>query len=329
MRTALLALLLLACSEQDYGLTTHPYEGDDGGIEGAGGIAGRICLPGGDGVVGAQVWVEHAQGRAEATTDALGDFELGPVPPGPQVVHALKGSFSATFEVEVVADQVVELPSECLDGLDIAVVSGEYDSIELVLDDLGFSYTLLNGTGWDQVELLTEPDVIGAYDIVFLNCGMNPNWTGIEEEAVATVRAYVDGGGSLYASDWSYWLVERSFPDFLDFAGDDLVEDAAQAGAVGSLTAQVHDPVMVAALGGSTADISFDLPDWVAVQAAADPAWVLVDGTFPLSGGGQLHGPLAARMPYGDGAVLFTSFHNEAQATDDVQVLMREIVLGL
>ncbi len=333
MRSLFLLLLLLfpSCGDQDFHLRPNvsPYEGDDGGIEGAGGVTGRICAPNGDFVIGAEVWVDHAHGRTETTTDTDGAFELAPIPPGPQTVHARRGSFTATFQVEIVADMMVALEEgACLSDLSLAVAVGHYDDIEGVLGDLGFAYTLLDGP-WDPFELMTTPEVIAQYDIVFFNCGMNTSH--VTDAAVTTLREYVEGGGSIYASDRAYWVIERAFPDLIDFVGDDTIEGDARVGAQTSspLEAQVYDPIFAAALGGSTAQISFDQPDWVAVQAAADPDWVLVAATFPLVTGGNLHGPLAVRAPVGEGTVLYTAFHNADQTTADVQVLLREIVLGL
>ncbi|MEZ4239197.1 MAG: carboxypeptidase-like regulatory domain-containing protein [Myxococcota bacterium] len=96
----------------------------------------------------AYVWLVHDLGQSEALTDADGWFTLEAVPPGSWEVLAQKGSFQAAFDVDVEAGEVTELPSDtCLEQgeVEIAVVTGAWDTITVFLDRLGFAYDTVNG----------------------------------------------------------------------------------------------------------------------------------------------------------------------------------------
>ena len=69
---------------------------------------------------------------------------------------------------------------ECLDGSDtkIAVVAGEFDSIESLLSQFGFNYDMY-GT-YDYLDLLLNPALLEQYDIVFFNCGMPFSWLNFQ-----------------------------------------------------------------------------------------------------------------------------------------------------
>ena len=85
-------------------------------------------------------------------------------------------------------------------------------------------------------------------------------------------------------------------------------------------------------------------PDYTLPTEAFEPRHELADGSPPpeslqvglttytdwttWSSGSQT-GPLAARLEEGTGQVIYTSFHNESQATVDMDVLLQEIILSL
>ena len=346
MRSFGFALLGLAVGCTDYHLNHSADPSDLGGDTDAtdpgddavptgevGSVRGRICSPSESSfVVGATVWVDlYGGGRVETTTDADGWFLLEGVPTGTATVHVEKGSFSTEFPVEVHANELTELAEEeCLTDYDvqIAVVTGAYDSIEKVLDRLGFSYTLINGrNGSDHVTLLTNPDDLQKYDIIFFNCGMRDNWVQRKGEIAQNVRDYVKSGGSVYTSDWSYTLAEAAYPSMVEFLGNDSQAGAAYAGMTGTVHGVVKDPNMISALGSDQADITFDLGAW-AVPEGVGSGTALITASFKTAYG-NASGPLAVRQLDGDGQILFTSFHNEQQTTLDMDILLEEIILSL
>jgi hypothetical protein len=348
-RLAFVTVLAAGCSE--YNMTSSqstdgppgPQEdtevdgdGDPVPTEGAGGIRGRICSPSEHAyVVGAEVYVETDDGLISTVTDGDGWFLLENVPAGDHTVMVEKGSFHTTFDVTVEADEVTELAEEeCLSAeeVSVAVVTGQYDSIQVVLDRLGVEYTLVNGvSGNAHVNLLRTPAELEKYDIVFFNCGMNDNWLTYKSEIAANLRDYVSNGGSVYVSDWSYFLAEVAYPDMIEFIGEDSMSGSAYVGEMGSVQGIVKDPTMIAALGSDTAQLNYDLPSWAAPEKPGTGK-VLIRGTFTYIDGWsyrETDGPLAARQEDGDGTIVYTSFHNERQMTFDMDVLLEEIILSL
>ncbi len=328
---------------------------DDTGVGDTYQITGRVCNPAGESeegwVAGAFVYtgvdddgdgVEDRQ--AEDRTDEEGRFVLDGLPSGEYTVYVEKGSFSVSYDV-LLDGASYDIPEEdcALEPPTIAVVTGEYDQIEAILDDLELEYTLIGGTVGTStpafVDFLRDPVAMARFDMIFFNCGISDyDWMAYESEIATNVRSYVDAGGSVYASDWAYYLVEKAFSSKIDFYGDDNYYSTAQVGADGPITATVVDPVMMALLGGSTADIMYDLPMWVVPERIESGVEVLlrarvtVDDFWTGYTGTVSDAPIAVRFVFGTGRVIYTSFHNEEQTggtTLDMQKILEEIVLSL
>lgn len=310
-------------------------EATDGLPAGASALQGRVCTPNGQGpVVLADVTVHHDGGPSTTQTDADGAFSLVGLPPGTWEVQIQKGSFESWHEVELQRGEITELS---LDGsgcvpveqgeVKIAVVTGSFDRIGDILGLMGFSYDTVRGVGGTEyVDFLRDPGALARYDIVFFNCGMGERWLDHADEIGDNLRAYVRGGGSVYASDWAYYLVESGWPSQHEFVGPDQNPHGAQVGNRQDITADVLDPAMIAALGSSTAQIRYDLGGWAVIESTSGES--LLEGVYRHSGG-QQRGPLATRLDDGAGTVLYTSFHNESQSTADMAVLLQEIILSL
>lgn len=351
---AALALLAAACS--DYNINPTDKGEDDGedvtdeqpddDIPGdvntgeTGMLEGRICDPSGGGwVVGAAVWISldyNGDGveddRIDGETDADGHFLLSGVPMGTHTVYVEKGSFTTTFQVTLEDPGTTTLAEEeCLDATEvtIAVVTGQYDSIQHILDELGLEYDLYNGLNAQYLNLLNDPALMAEYDIIFFNCGMSDSWQTNKGDIASNVKNYVLEGGSIYSSDWAYFVFESAFPDALDYYGDDNVSGSAYMGNVTHIQADVLDPNIQAIVGGSTADLTYDLGSWVVPTSAKDTVDVLVKGDAPLVwGSAQKDAPLAVRFHKG-GTALYTTFHNESQITVDMKDILQEIILSL
>lgn len=332
---SLLFALPMACTP-DYviGDGDSPYVGSTD----TGGISGRVCAPNeSTWLAGATVWIQAGDRRIETTTDADGYYTLQDVPIGPWSVHVEKGSFSTEFVVEVTQGEVTIVEEQtCVSDaeINIAVVTGAFDSIEHVLDRLGIGYTLIDGEdGYSLNNFLTDPAAMEQYDILFFDCGMDESWIWLNETAVGNnLSDFVNNGGSLYASDWAYYTIESSFPNMIDFMGDDYDSEAAKIGVAGVVNATIRDPAMAAALGSNTATLNYDLDVWVAMQGVSDPSYTLVEGAFQTADWFNYtneYGPLAAKMSVGDGRVLFTTFHNESQSTADMDTILQEIIFHL
>jgi hypothetical protein len=360
--SCVLGLSLVGCTE--YELKGQQYElgGDDTALlqddtasatpvdpSETAAIQGRVCnTNGGDWVVGADVYIiidSDGDGiedyRIETSTDGDGFFTLEDVPMGTHTVYVEKGSFSTQFEVLVDEPGAVELADEeCLDATDveIAVITGAYDSIGDILDELGMEYTRYNGlSGQVYIQLLTDLSEMEQYDIIFLNCGISDGWINSQGGVIGSnIKSYVEGGGSIYSSDWAFYFFEKGFPDAADFYGEDSRVDSARVGAMGNIMAEVLDANMQLVLGSNVADLYYDLGSWAVAEGVdSSTTEVLLRGTANYEDylswdfGSVPNSPLAIRFEKGGGTAIYTSFHNERQATVDMTRLLEEIILSL
>jgi hypothetical protein len=296
---------------------------------GSGVIEGRVCAPDGTTWLSdATVYVERDDGtRAQASTDVDGNYRLTGVPSGTQTVIITKGSFTTSLQVEVVADQTTRVPEDqCqLDAPDlkIAVVTGSFDRVQDVLTSIGVdpaNVTIYNGAGFGtswRRDLLEDYVVLSQYDIVFLNCGLDESGflTPLlsNATAVANIRRFVQEGGSVYASDWAYSVVERAWPDRIDFVGNDNGLGSSKIGrTVDFLQGSIVDPGLALQMGTSTIELHYPLGDWVAVEGVDANVQVYIRADAPLTNNTALGNvPHTVGFNAGAGRVIYTSFHQE------------------
>lgn len=299
--------------------------------EGAGSVDGRVCAP--DGTTwlsNATVYVQDEAGTriAQDTTDVDGAYTLTGVPAGPQVVHIEKGSFSSTVDVVVPEGGVYTVPeSECsLEAPDVqvAVVTGDWDRVQDVLTNIGVDaanvdlYEGANGAAWAG-ELLENFELLSTYDIVFLNCGVNDSGFRVSNEAFVNVaardnlRQFVQNGGSVYASDWAYALIERAWSDSIDFVGDDNGLGSSKQGQTATaIPGTIVDAQLAAAMGDADIELHYPLPSWVPMEAVAQGVTVYISGAAPLNDGTTRPDvPHTVGFNAGAGRVIYTSFHQE------------------
>jgi hypothetical protein len=316
--------------------------GGGGGGGPPGDLRGRVCAPDGETwLSGAIVWVEVGGSRYETETGADGTWYLGEVPSGTHELHIEKGSFSTTIEVEVIDGQVVELPEdECEIGLDeikIAVVDGAYDDVYSVLINVGVDPGIIDNYeyGW-AATLLGNYDTLAEYDIVLINCGAE-EYDFVSSTIYAdNLRQYVQNGGSVYASDWAYDVVEKMFPNQIEFYGDDLTTDAAQQGAImESVYATIDDISLAQAMGQSSVEIHYPLPVWALMESVSSQVRVYlranadVGDSFGSTTTTLYSVPHTVGFAHGQGKVIYTSFHQEPGLNLDAERLLQLLVFEL
>lgn len=332
-----------------------------GRIPEPGGITGRVCDPGQHSAIyNARVYVEVNRGgkieQVDTFTDAEGKFVLEGIPPGTYDLHVARGSFSTTLIGVLVEEAETTALDEtaCLapETVTMTVYTG-HDSVEDVLTRLGyddFSLVETYSGGGEHDE--TTPSWIAAEfgelasfaeeDILFVNCGAH-EWALDQaspaeiDAALASLRAFVEGGGNIYFSDWAYDLVELLYPDAVDWVGEDDVRDDAQRGKEQDFVATVVDAELATILGRDRASLRFN-QSRIALAEALGPtarALLLADVRADDGNGGEDVLPqvpvLLEIRPIGDagGRILFTSFHNGAQNTPDMDDVLRAMVFAL
>jgi hypothetical protein len=204
-------------------------------------------------------------------------------------------------------------------SLSLAVTPPEYDDMGKLLDTLGPGY---RHAGISVNELL-DPAKLSQYDIVFLTCGTGDLWNQ-EEVALKlrqSVRQFVSGGGTLYASDLRFEILEIAFPEFVD------PTRAPTRGDRQIVQARVVEPGLKHALG-STITLNFDKPSWFAAALKGPELTTYLEGDFKDVGGRPASAPLLVKFPFGSGTVIFTSFHNETQNSETETALLRYLVFS-
>ncbi|MDP2309773.1 MAG: hypothetical protein Q8P18_27380 [Pseudomonadota bacterium] len=351
MRFIALSLALAACNET--GLTYDqkpPADIADGSIK------GRVCDPSG------RTWLADAQASLNivddagviidtriAYSDTDGYWQITELPGerdytyyvqyGPEVLQ--------TEEVWIGSGDEYEIPEpDCFDPLtlDVAVVTGDYDDFNLVLNQMGFAnYVLIDGL--DEAALATfldDPTELAKYDIIFFNGGFVEDGVIYDQEddsntaptqRIANIVNYVESGGSIYASDWAYDVVEIGWPDRADFVGADEIPDDAQLGDYENVTAVVSDNALAEFLGSTYLDVTYDLPVWPPVQSVSASVSIHITGTVPYSDGLNNYSLAAAPLLYsfnaGDGKVVFSTFRVARNADVDVVATLQYMMYRL
>lgn len=195
-----------------------------------------------------------------------------------------------------------------------------------------------------QVEdLLRSSTVSGLqqYKTVFFADGMRgcnqfiyngvgeDNHLVLDQTVVDNVEFSVRNGLRLYFSDWNYDLMEAAWPDLVDWIGDDTELDAAQNGLPQTVNATIVSEGMAEALAvpvGTQLEIIFNFGDWAVIDTVdTEQVEVLVTGDVayddPATGEVRVKedAPLLISANVGSGVVLFTTFHNEAQISDETR----------
>jgi hypothetical protein len=246
---------------------------------------------------------------------------------------------------------------DCFDPLqlDVAVITGDYDDFEDVLANMGFAnYQLINGLDENElVTFLSNGTELEKYDIIFFNGGhveedviydsdgsivplqdeKGNDLPTVPETIIANLQAYVSGGGTAYASDWAYDVVETAWPAALDFVGDDTVPDAAQLGEYDFVNAAVSDAALADWLGTNYVDVEYDLPVWPPIESAEGYVSVHLSGNVQYRQGQDVYNlaavPMLASFSSGDGKVAYSTFRVARNASQDIMLVLQYMMYSL
>ncbi len=307
------------------------------------GLYGQACSPSGSvGIPNAQVqafFEDESTAEVEALSDGDGEYHLSVTREGTYTVVVEKGNYRSSAEAEYTPGLRLPVEDICIDASDvrIAVVTGEYDSIGMLITRLGFEVETYDGESVADpadMPLLYDLGEMLQYDIIFYNCGMAELWYEDGSDVADNLQSFVNSGGSVYASDWASAIAEVIDRDAIAFAHEDVDEfNGARVGATGVIDARVLDPTLNIVFGGRTAEINYELPGWVAVESIREDSQALLRGDHTDEFGQTWTDvPLAVRYRSnreGGGEVIYTSFHNEAQATEDMFDILYEFILSL
>jgi hypothetical protein len=197
--------------------------------------------------------VELTSATPYVLTAADGTFDLPSPFTGAWQLVVQKGQFRRVRPIEVVEGDVAvppestRFPSKTDDAAGdhipkMAVVTGAWDAVEVTLAKLGLgtlkkgflgiptidqaNFAVL-GPG-DGSKLLGDAGALSQYNIVFLPCTGDASsdpickdfWDAADAKVKQNLAEFVQGGGKLYVTDWSYEYVRQPFPGFLSWVGE-------------------------------------------------------------------------------------------------------------
>jgi len=332
MRTPLIPFVLLAaaCNEQGFSEVK-----DYGGVYESS-IAGRVCD------TTRNVWLEGATvythiitsdgeliGTAQTVTDADGRYLLGELRGDTNYTVYVQYGSAVIDMFDVVMEGTQELVLEdpvCSADVNstVAIVSGDYDSPADVLPSFGVTdfYEVNGQTGDDLVQFLQSAENLAQYDAIFFAGGHieedvfydtnGDDTAGNVDRVVQALKDYVDAGGSVVATDWSYDVVEQAWPNKFDFLGEDSIPNDAQLGTPDTVDASVTQSDLEAAVGDATVPVHFDLDTWPIVVGSDEAVTPYLVGDAPYRIGldtyTQRNSPFMASFEAGDGRVVFLSW---------------------
>ena len=225
-------------------------------------------------------------------------------------------------------------------GCRFAVTHPAWDDIGAILDTMGFDYFELFG----EYNRLENKDFIDVFDAIFINCAGDVDYT-FTTAISDTVKQWVSEGNGLYASDYAYTYVNQIFPGYINFPADPKV------GNIQTITADVTDGGLASYIGSSSLEIVYDLGAWVVIDSVGAGTNVLLTGDIETSEYDEVSSNtlsvdrtllsepkasekrlredsiLAASFMHGAGTVVYTTFHNEANISGDIQKFLEYAVL--
>jgi hypothetical protein len=354
MRSALplvpVVLLGLGCSEQ-----TLTFDDDPEPLPRDGSISGRVCSPTGsswlaDALVYTNIYDDTGKviDLRQAYSDRDGFWSLEDLDPNREYEVYIQDRnqtvFQETFWIGDGEDILLPEPV-CFDpeSVNIAVVEGEYDDMERLLEDMGFiNFTIIDGTDRNALEdFLTRPENLEPFDVVFLNGGhieegifYSEDPTDRTPEVVAALlEQYVAEGGSVIASDWAYDSIEQVWPDAIDFLGDDLTPNAAQLGEYRDFQATVTDESLADFIGADSVQVEYDLPVWPPMLEVQPYVSVHLRGTVTYREGVESFPledvPLLVSFSGGQGRVAFSSFRIAANQSPEMGQTLQYIMYNV
>jgi hypothetical protein len=289
-------------------------------------------------------------------TDVNGNFKLENVPVANSVpIIIQKGRFRRKVTLDInacidnpITEDAARLPKNKSEGdlPKMAVAVGDYDQIECVLHSIGIDQSEFTdpggggavelfqngggfgfggGGGTDFEALLTDAATLNTYNIVFINCTGN-TFDMLQNPTLASQNLYnyVNSGGRLYVTDWSYDYMEQ-VPQFAPYiyydGGGDMIKPqpihaAADANDTNDFMATVADPTLAQWLDatgvvkGSSVTIQDLLGGWVLMDATAQDQKTYPSETWIHGMTNGADRPLTVTFDYNMcGKVLYSSYH--------------------
>ncbi len=202
---------------------------------------------------------------------------------------------------------------------DIAVVKGRFDRIEKTLKIYRIPYTTLTFSDLEKETILSK------YRAIFLPCGIGSHvetnvnilsrGTSVQavflkedffeidlEKIYSNIKSYIEKGGNVYCSGYSYEFIHEAFHAF------EFFNDFPNMGSRGKIELELkNDLKTFCRRKNMRGYVSHS--GWIAVKSIKD-ADVLAEGIYKTING-EISGPIVALLKRGDGEAIYTSYHKK------------------
>lgn len=192
--------------------------------------------------------------------------------------------------------------------LKIAVTEVGCDDMGSILEKLGYAYTLIGDYE------ISNYDILRQNNVLIINCSRGGDPIANKK----SLREFVQRGGILYVSDLSAPQISTAFPGFIEFSSGGVADQWVNV----RVTNQELKEIL-----GPNVKIYFDLDSWIPIESVRDEVDVYWIGSFQTHHAYKQHKPILVSFKYGDGEVIYTSFHNHQQATEKEEKLLKFFIL--
>ncbi len=325
-------IILIGCKKEE---TTSPIIG--------GAVEGYIATKNGKFPLGGiHVYIKETPDK-NTYSNSEGYFKIGGIEKGEKTLVISSGSIKVEKAINIQEGKTVTIsdknnPIKLGSELKIAVVYGTYDRIQEILDTIGFRQSYTPDTGayvvFDNVLEFLKSSYLNDFNICFINCGaLDEDTLYYNSDLKQKLITWISGGHSLYASDWAYTVIEACFPDYIDFFSNDTFPGSARQGHDGIIPATIQNEELKHHLGKKNVLINFNLPGWAIIDNVNSnlglETWITADTIFVYPDQHRQNVPIMVHFIYNEGRVLYTSFHNEPQVTDDMVKILIRVIYGL
>jgi hypothetical protein len=254
------------------------------------------------------------------------------MPKGPAYIVVQKGQFRRVRPVTIDKEGALSIPK------DDTTIPGKPDVAKG--DDVPKMVILKDSTDFDRIDdslgklgiagievrtdrtLLQNKAELMKYHVVFVPCGSQDDPITTDATAQQNMNDFVQAGGKLYVTDWSYEFVRQPFPGYLSWEGETATVGSAASGNEWDAPATATDQGLADWLT-ATGDATFTVKgNWtkltsVNTQSGLDEKGATVDVTPKVwvtaqsSTSGALT-PTTVSFQNKCGRVLFSTYHTES-----------------
>lgn len=303
-----LSVSMVSCSDDS---PSNPADGVYNGEYGT--VTGKFTTPNGKPISGVEVSVvSNYSNLVTVFSDANGGFTHTKVPVGKQEIKGAKGNFSAVNQVTIQKNKTANIKDVLIQPNNkLAYVFGYYDEIQDIIGELGYNSFMLS------VGDLEDPSKLNYsnYSALFLNCGADDDFN---PEVKTTLINFLKDGGLIYASDLTARYVEFLFPGQFSYLEDGKEQE---------VMATIIDDQIKTNLGKDKINIVYDLDGWFQIGSISSEFKVIVQGSYYDNRNNlKANRPLAVYRKEGKGVLVYTTFHNSVNISDDIKKILEEFI---